>query len=56
MDQVIHKIDVFQLLSPTISASYSCFSKRGIYGKQKLKYVSLSNISRQDAHDFRDHY
>ena len=26
-----------------------------IYGKQKLKYVSLSDISRQDANDLRDH-
>jgi integrase len=26
-----------------------------IYGKQKLKYVSLSYISRQDANDLRDH-
>ena len=26
-----------------------------IYGKQKLKNVSLSDISRQDANDFRDH-
>jgi integrase len=26
-----------------------------IYGKQKLKYVSLSDISRQDANELRDH-
>ena len=26
-----------------------------IYGKQKLRYVSLSDISRQDANDLRDH-
>ena len=26
-----------------------------IYGKQKLKYVALSDISRQDANDLRDH-
>ena len=26
-----------------------------IYGKQKLKYVSLSDISRQDANDLRDY-
>ena len=26
-----------------------------IYGKQKLKYVSLSEISRQDANELRDH-
>ena len=26
-----------------------------IYSKQKLKYVSLSDISRQDANDLRDH-
>ena len=26
-----------------------------IYGKQKLKYVSLNDISRQDANDLRDH-
>ena len=28
---------------------------QNIYGKQKLKYVSLSDISRQDANDLRDH-
>jgi integrase len=26
-----------------------------IYGKQKLRYVSLNDISRQDANDLRDH-
>ena len=26
-----------------------------IYGKQRLRYVSLSDISRQDANDLRDH-